>query len=577
MALMISGLGVSRGVAIGAVHVMQRSALEIYERHLKATEVDAEVQRFQSAVITASQQLRDIQDSVPADAPKDIISFIGSHLLMLDDSMLSQVPIDLIRERQCNAEWALKIQRDQIASVFEEMEDEYLRTRQNDIDHVIHLIQKILFDQQYLVSEEVQTLAGSIIVADDLTPADTVLLQNQNIAGFITELGGPLSHTAIIARSLGIPAVVGVPDARLLLKNNETVIVDGSEGMILAGVDQDTITNYQRKQKSLEQAKRKLHSLRKVAAKTQDNVLINLQANVELLDDTRALANCGADGVGLYRTEFLYIDRTEPANEAEQYEAYVKVIRLMKGRPVTIRTLDIGAEKEFDPKYQGPLAQNPALGLRGLRRSLRDTELFKLQLRAILRASSIGPTKLMFPMLTSEDELQSALVVLNQAKSELIKEDQAFDDTIAIGAMIEVPASALAANQFAKNLDFLSIGTNDLIQYTLAIDRIDEAVNYLYDPLHPAVLQLIHLTLKAGQRAGIPVSMCGEMAGDIRYTKLLLGMGLREFSTHPASLLEVKSVINATDVSALEKRCKDILNKHISSAKIHHLVDQLNL
>ena len=302
MALMISGLGVSRGVAIGAVHVMQRSALEIYERHLKATEVDAEVQRFQSAVITASQQLRDIQDSVPADAPKDIISFIGSHLLMLDDSILSQVPIDLIRERQCNAEWALKIQRDQIASVFEEMEDEYLRTRQNDIDHVIHLIQKILFDQQYLVSEEVQTLAGSIIVADDLTPADTVLLQNQNIAGFITELGGPLSHTAIIARSLGIPAVVGVPDARLLLKNNETVIVDGSEGMILAGVDQDTITNYQRKQKSLEQAKRKLHSLRKVAAKTQDNVLINLQANVELLDDTRALANCGADGVGLYRT-----------------------------------------------------------------------------------------------------------------------------------------------------------------------------------------------------------------------------------------------------------------------------------
>jgi len=258
MALMISGLGVSRGVAIGAVHVLQRSALEIYERHLNSKDVEAEVQRFQSAVITATQQLRDIQDSIPADAPKDIAAFIGSHLLMLDDSMLSQVPIDLIRERQCNAEWALKIQRDQVVSIFEEMEDEYLRTRQNDIDHVINLIQKILFDQQYLVSEEVQTLAGSIIVADDLTPADTVLLQNQNIAGFITELGGPLSHTAIIARSLGIPAVVGVSDARVLLKNGETVIVDGSEGMILAGVDQDTINNYQRKQKTLEQAKRKL-------------------------------------------------------------------------------------------------------------------------------------------------------------------------------------------------------------------------------------------------------------------------------------------------------------------------------
>lgn len=576
MALIISGLGVSRGIAIGNVHLLLRSAFEVYERSLEADELSAEVKRFKSAVDRAGKQLRKIQESIPEEAPKEIASFIESHLLMLKDSMLSKAPIEIIKEHYCNAEWALKIQRDKLVAVFEQMEDEYLQTRQNDIDHVINLIQKMLFDQQYEVAEEIKTLRGSIIVADDLTPADTVVLQNQNIAGFITELGGPLSHTAIIARSLGIPAIVGIQDARLLLKEEEQIIIDGSEGMVLAGVDEKTIREYKGKQKEEREARRELESLRDVRAKTKDGIEISLQANIELSEDIKALKNSGAEGVGLYRTEFLYIDRDEPATESEQLSAYRKVIRALKGRPVTIRTLDLGAEKEFDPQYQGPLAQNPALGLRGLRRSLKDAELFKLQLRAILRASVAGPVRVMFPMLTSYDELMIALTVFDQAKRELKEEGKDYDPDVAVGAMIEVPAAALVANSFAKQLDFLSIGTNDLIQYTLAIDRIDESVNYLFDPLHPAVLKLIQLTLQAGNKANIPVSMCGEMAGDPRYTRLLLGMGLRDFSAHPATVLEVKSVINSSSVKDLESQSKRILSAATRPDKIHALVDSLN-
>ena len=576
MALIISGLGVSRGIAIGNVHILQRSSLEVFERTLRPDEINAEVKRFKKAVQLASKQLRKIKDSIPEAAPKDIVSFIESHLLMLDDAMLSTAPIDIIKDLYCNAEWALKIQRDKLVAVFEQMEDEYLKTRQDDIDHVIHLIQKTLFDSKYEVEKEVQTLRGSIIVADDLTPADTVLLQHQSIAGFVTELGGPLSHTAIIARSLGIPAIVGLQDARTLLKANENIIIDGSEGMVLAGVDDKTIREYKGKQKEEKQERRKLETLRDVQAKTRDGIVINLQANIELTDDIKALKQSGAQGVGLYRTEFLYIDREEPASEAEQLSAYKKVIRALKGQPVTIRTLDLGAEKEFDPSYQGPLVQNPALGLRGLRRSLKDTELFKLQLRAILRASAFGPARIMFPMITSYEELMATLSILDQAKRELREEDKEFDSNIPIGIMIEVPAAALLASRFAKQLDFMSIGTNDLIQYALAIDRIDESVNYLYDPLHPAVLKLIQMTLQAGARANIPVGMCGEMAGDPRYTRLLLGMGLRDFSAHPVTVPEVKSIINSSSVKDLQAPCKRILSASTRPDKIHAMVDALN-
>ncbi|MEJ2115618.1 MAG: phosphoenolpyruvate--protein phosphotransferase, partial [Gammaproteobacteria bacterium] len=459
--------------------------------------------------------------------------------------------------------------------VFVQMEDDYLRTRLNDIEHVINLIQQILKDQQYTVQMKAQPLKGSIIVADDLTPADTVVMQNQNIAGFITELGGPLSHTAILARSLGIPATVGIQSARSLLQQDEQLVLDGSSGMVLAGIDENTIKEYRHIQREQKDAQRKLGSLRNISAKTKDGKRISLQANIELAEDISALKKFGADGVGLYRTEFLYIDRETPADEAEQLSAYRKIIRVLKGKPLTIRTLDLGGEKEFDPEFQGPLSQNPALGLRAIRRSLRDTDLFKQQLRAILRASANGPVKILLPMITSDTELVQSLSLLNQAKQELKDENKEFDANIPVGAMIEVPAAAISANIFAKKLDFLSIGTNDLIQYTLAIDRIDDQVNYLYDPLHPSVLKLINIILQAGRRADIPVAMCGEMAGDPRYTRLLLGLGLTEFSAHPSNLLEIKQIINKSKISQLEKQTKKILNTTVPS-KIAPMVDALN-
>lgn len=575
MALIISGIDVSKGIAIGSVHLLNRGAPEVFERKLEEHEIESETERFQDAVDEASNHLRSIRDTIPEDAPTDVAAFIDSHILMLKDSMLHKVPIEIIREQHCNAEWALKKQHDRLVSVFQQMEDDYLRTRINDVEHVINLIQQILKDQQYTVQIDMQPLKGRIIVADDLTPADTVLMQNQNIAGFITELGGPLSHTAILARSLGIPAVVGIQDARSLLQQEEQIIVDGGSGMVLAGVDEKTIKDYRFRQRKQKEARRKLRALRDVSAKTRDGRRVSLQANIELAEDVIALKQSGAEGVGLYRTEFLYIDREEPADEIEQLNAYRKIIRVLKGKPLTIRTLDLGAEKEFDPNYQGPLTQNPALGLRAIRRSLKDTDLFKQQLRAILRASSSGPVRILLPMVTSYTELVQSLSILNQASRELESEHYRFDPNVPVGAMIEVPAAALSANIFAKQLDFLSIGTNDLIQYTLAIDRIDDQVNYLYDPLHPSVLKLINLTLQAGRRAKIPVAMCGEMAGDPRYTRLLLGMGLQEFSAPPSNLLEIKQIINRSRISELEKLARKILNTTVPD-RIVSMVDALN-
>ncbi len=575
MALIVSGVGVSKGIAFGNVHLLNRGAPEVFERKLEEHEIDAEVERFQDAVDGAAKQLNGIRDSIPEDAPKDVAAFIDSHLLMAKDSMLSKVPIEIIQEQQCNAEWALKQQRDKLEAVFEQMEDDYLRTRLNDIEHVINLIQQILKDQQFTMQMKLQPLKGCIIVADDLTPADTVVMQNQNIAGFITELGGPLSHTAILARSLGIPAIAGIQSARSLLQQDEPLILDGSSGMVLAGTDEDTVKEYRQIQRKQKDAQRKLSSLKNISAKTKDGQRISLQANIELAEDVSALKKSGADGVGLYRTEFLYIDREVPADEAEQLGAYRKIIRVLKGKPLTIRTLDLGGDKEFDPNFQGPLTQNPALGLRAIRRSLKDTELFKQQLRAILRSSANGPVRILLPMITSDNELVQSLSLLDQAKRELKSENKDFDANIPVGAMIEVPAAAISAHIFAKQLDFLSIGTNDLIQYTLAIDRIDDQVNYLYDPLHPAVLKLINITLQAGRRAEIPVAMCGEMAGDPRYTRLLLGLGLKEFSAHPSNLLEIKQIINKSKISELEKQAKKILSTTVPS-KIAPMVEALN-
>jgi phosphotransferase system enzyme I (PtsI) len=577
MSIALSGVGVSRGVAIGKVHLLQRGQLEIPEYVVPPKFVEEEVTRLETAVRTAQAQLKAIRKHIPDGTPADISSFIDTHLLMLEDSMIAEEPIKLIRAQQCNAEWALKQQRDSVVAVFDEMDDPYLRTRRDDIDHVINRVQSHLLDESSHSGDLDNRLKGCILVADDLTPADTVLMQHYGVAGFVTEFGGPTSHTSILARGLGVPAIVGLRNARRYLNDSEEVIIDGRAGNLIAGADERILRHYRRRQRDEKRQIRELKALKGKAAITLDGKTIKLHANIELPEDIPAVKKAAADGVGLYRTEFLYMNRTDTPDEEEQYRAYRHVVKSLKGAPVTIRTFDLGADKQVDGVTSDkPLGSNPALGLRAVRLCLRDTSLFMPQLRAILRASAHGPVRIMIPMLSNLAELQQVKQLIDEAKLELDRQGIAYADEVPIGGMIEVPAAAIAANHFAKHLDFLSIGTNDLIQYTLAIDRIDDEVNYLYDPVHPAVLQLIHMTIRAADKAGIPVSMCGEMAGDPRLTRLLLGLGLREFSMHPSVLLEIKRIINNSDTRVLEKPAR----KTIRSARqsdVEKLIARMNL
>jgi phosphotransferase system enzyme I (PtsI) len=484
---------------------------------------------------------------------------------MLQDSTLTSAPVALIRERQCNAEWALKTQRDRLVKVFDEMDDPYLRTRRVDVVHVINRIMWVLVKGADSETETKDVrLDGRVVVTDDLTPADTVLMQHQGIVAFVTEFGGPLSHTAILARNLGIPAVIGARGARRYLRDEESVVVDGEQGLVLSAEDSLISEHYLRKQRERRRERTRLASLRTAPSITRDGVNVSLQANIELSEDVQHALEAGAEGVGLYRTEFLFMNRAVPPTEEEQFREYKRVVKDLKGRPITIRTLDLGADKQVDGgRGQGPLGSNPALGLRAIRLCLKDLELFRPQLRALLRAGAEGPIRIMVPMLSSLHEMYQVLAAVEEVSHQLTEQGIAFGSRVPIGGMIEVPAAAICAELFAKHLRFLSIGTNDLIQYTLAIDRVDDEVNYLYDPLHPAILRLIHGTIEAGRRRRIPVSLCGEMAGDPRYARLLLGLGLTEFSMHPSALLEVKKIIRDSDAAELRGlvrrvlRCRD--------------------
>ena len=574
MSLALSGIGVSRGIAIGKAHLILRGTVEVLESAIPEHLVEDEVARFLKAVNCARQQLEDIRERIPESTRVDISAFIDTHLLMLDDATLVTTPVDLIREHGCNAEWALKLQRDAVVDVFEQMDDAYLRTRRDDVDHVINRLQRILMDndQDDAVNDGVP-LDNAIVLAYDLTPAETVLLEHQGIGAFATECGGPLSHTAILARSMQIPALVGTHGLRHYIRDGEIVILDGLQGLLIAGPDERTLEHYRERQQLEYQRQLELTRLTDTPAITRDGMPITLMANIELPEDIDAVSRESASGVGLYRTEFLFMNRSEPPDEEEQYDCYVSVIEALRGKPLTIRTLDMGADKQFDDGNRS--CSNPALGLRAVRLCLKDHSLFKPQLRAILRASAHGPVRLMVPMLSTTQELHQVLSLLNDTRNALQRESLAFSPDVEIGAMIEIPAAALSAPEFASHMDFLSIGTNDLIQYTLAVDRTDNEVNYLYDPLHPAVLKLIKMTIDAGAAAGIPVSMCGEMAGDTRYTRLLLGMGLNEFSMHHTALQEVKRVINSSTITTLVPLVQELLD-NTRAGHIPGRVDSLN-
>jgi phosphoenolpyruvate-protein phosphotransferase (PTS system enzyme I) len=558
----LHGMGVSRGVAIGNVHIIRRDQLEIIEYQIAKPAVEAEVKRLQDAVTQAKQQLRAIRDHIPDSTNVDIAAFIDTHLLMMDDVALTQEPYRLIRETSCNAEWALKLQRDALVAAFEEMDDAYLRTRRDDVDHVVNRILRILLKHAPLPHESVDNkLKGYIVLADDLTPADTVLMQHQGIVAFITEYGGPTSHTAILARSLGIPAVISLHNALQYIEEDDFIVIDGMRGVVLVDPDERSLDYYRKQQQDDISYYSDLGKLKEGPALTRDGVTIELMANIELPRDFDTVREVGANGVGLYRTEFLYMNRETPPDEEEHYETYLKVLEKLDGLPLTIRTLDLGADKQVDGGRQsGPVQSNPALGLRAIRLCLKEPALFRPQLRAIFRASAHGNIRLMIPMLSNLQEMQQVLQMVDEIKTELDTDKIAYDHDMPIGGMIEVPAAAICADIFARHLDFLSIGTNDLIQYTIAIDRVNDEVNYLYDPLHPAVLRLINITLLAGKKANIPVAMCGEMAGETQYAPLLLGLGLRQFSVHPAGLLELKKIITETDTSTLNELTEQALS-----------------
>jgi phosphoenolpyruvate-protein phosphotransferase (PTS system enzyme I) len=561
MSIWFSGIGVSRGIAIGRVQRIHGGDLEVPEYALAEEQVAAEVSRFAAAQRLAREQLRQVRAQIPRGLPPEIAAFIETHLLMLDDRTLNEAVEARIRQDRVNAEVALRRQRDQLIAVFEQMEDPYLRTRKDDVTHVADRILRNLLKTDTAAAPQAGVASGPlVVVADDLTPADVILMAQQHVVAFVTEYGGPLSHTAILARSIGMPAVVGLHSARRLLQDDEWAVVDGEPGHVIASPDDGALAFYRAKQKKHAENRKALGKLRRKAAVSRDGQKVTLLANIELPEDARAAARMGAEGVGLYRTEFLYMNREGLPGEEEQYEAYARVIRSVKG-PITIRTLDLGADKQVDSgRSAGPTPNNPALGLRAIRLCLREPELFRSQVRALLRAARFGDVRIMLPMISSLQEFRQAQALIESARAELKREKKKLGERVEVGAMIEVPAAAIAAPILARHAKFFSIGTNDLIQYTLAIDRVDDEVNYLYDPLHPAVLQLIRQTIQAGARFSIPVAMCGEMAGDPRFTRLLLGLGLTEFSMHPASVLEVKRQIIESDVGVLRARVAQILD-----------------
>lgn len=558
MSIYISGIGVSKGIAIGKAYILAREKIEATQQILPASEVNKEIKRFKNALKLANKQLHDIKKKIAKNTADDILVFIDTHLLMLEDPAFDEGTIANIRKFSCNAEWALQMQGERLVQVFDEMEDPYLRTRKDDVLHVVNRIQTALTGQEE--TKDGSSYRGKIIVADDLTPADTIMMQHHKVAGFITEYGGPLSHTAILARNLGIPAIVGLHHARNLIHRNENLVIDGFTGVVLNSPDKKSL-KYYRAVKRDEIAKRNLlNELSGKPAVTLDKKQITLHGNIDRPADIRTIKKYDDTGIGLYRTEMLFIELNQWPDQQTHFKTYKRAVKALNGKPLTIRTMDLGADKEIqDTIDHGPMAHNPAMGLRAIRRCLKEPQDFMPQLLAILRASAHGPVRIMIPMLTNTDELDQVLTLIEEAKQVLKKKRIAFDKNIPVGAMIEVPAAALAADAFASKLDFLSIGTNDLIQYTLAIDRIDDEVNYLFNPLHPAVLRLIQMTIDAGKKADIPVSMCGEMASDTLYTRLLLGMGLEYFSVQANALLEVKHIIVHSTLKNLQAEVKEIM------------------
>jgi phosphotransferase system enzyme I (PtsI) len=569
----LHGSGAGGGIAIGQAHLISSARLEVAHYAIAPEHLELEVMRFSVAVESVRAELQELRRSVPASAPTELGAFLNLHLMILDDSTLSHVPRELIRNLHCNAEWALVTQMDHLVAQFDKIEDAYLRERKADVVQVVERVLKAMQGQPGRASGTTSQEKSLIVVAHDLSPADMIVFKQHKFAGFVTDLGGVTSHTAIVARSLNIPAIVGAHTARQMVREGELLIVDGVHGVLIVAPDKLVLEEYRQRQHELDLGRQKLKRIRTTPATTIDGTAVELHANIELPQDVQHVRESGATGVGLFRSEFLFLNRNDLPGEDEQFESYRKVAAAMHGMPVTIRTLDLGADKTVNGAARG--GPNPAMGLRAIRLCLAEPKMFLTQLRAILRASNYGKIRLLIPMLAHAHEIEQALVMIAQAKESLDAQNLPYDRGIEVGGMIEVPAAALSLGVFVRKLDFLSIGTNDLIQYTLAIDRTDDSVSHLYNPLHPAVLHLIAHTIKTGHRNRVPVAVCGEMAGDVTLTRLLLGFGLREFSMHPANLLAIKQQVLKSDLARLTHLSNRILRVE-DPEKAIQLLDKLN-
>ena len=579
MSFTLHGLPVSGGIAIGQAHLISQATLEVSHLVIAPRMVEKEVARFEAAMARVRAEFDAMKHSLEK-SPADMRAFIDLHRMILDDPELSEVPKQIIRERRCNAEWAIVQQMELLVEQFERIDDPYLRERSYDVRQAVErVVRELSGHPDHAGGGRLKGIKGEhlIVVAHDLSPADVMAFRDQDFASFVTDVGGATSHTAILARGMGIPAVLGLHNARQLIRDRETLIVDGTRGVVIVNPDRRILEEYELRKTQHELERSKLKLLKTARATTLDKVKIDLLANIEGPDDVEDVLDSGADGVGLFRTEFIFLGRGDMPSEDEQFEAYRKTVKGMEGRPIVIRTFDLGNDKELHVE-EAPgdrRRENPALGLRSVRLSLAEPKVFLAQLRAILRASRYGKVRILVPMFSHAFQVDQTLALLEQAKSSLRGEKVPFDEKIEIGGMIEVPAAALAVGLFLRRLDFLSIGTNDLIQYTLAIDRADEQVANLYDPLHPAVLMLLSHVIGSAEKAGVPVSMCGEMAGDPNFTRLLLGLGLRQFSMFPAQIPAVKQRIKQSDIAEIEPVVRRIVRLE-ESAKIEEQVERLN-
>ncbi len=576
MNFVLHGHAVATGITIGYAHLVSTARLEVGHYEVPPEDVESEVERFDVALRRAGAELEGLKTQIPAGAPAEFGAFLDLHRMILDDASLSQAPRELIRSRRCNAEWALVQQMEKLTDRFEQIDDPYLRERKADVQQAVERVLKALMGGQTIPEAAFTEEEKLIVVAHDLSPADMILFKRHHFGGFVTDVGGVTSHTAIVARSLGIPALVGLHHARQAISEGELLIVDGVQGVLVVNPDPLVLAEYRLRQSQIGLERQKLKRLKSTPAATLDGTPVELYANIELPQDMAEVIAVGADGVGLFRTEFLFLNRKDLPGEEEQFEAYRQVASAMKGRPVVLRTLDVGADKAINGEgLESHTKPNPAMGLRAIRFCLSEPQMFLTQLRAILRASNYGKVRVLLPMVAHVHEIDQTLSLIKQAKQQLDERGQPYDPAVEVGGMIEIPAAALALPIFMRKLNFLSIGTNDLIQYTLAIDRTDDAVAHLYDPLHPAVLSLVASTIQTATRGGMPVAVCGEMAGDLQLTRLLLGLGLRNFSMHPSQLLAIKERILRTNLAEVQTLAQRVLRAS-DPAKTRDFLERLN-